>query len=127
MLIYFIHCCTVIKYLYTYDIFLGALWGALENLNMIAQRILLANTTNPTSIEYRSIHNGSELTLSEDLIRLSRLTMILTFKAVQDLGNADQLLSLLNQDLINEEERQWLLAATPGELYHINMYFVLVI
>ena len=94
---------------------------------MIAQRILLANTTNPTSIEYRSIHNGSELTLSEDLIRLSRLTMILTFKAVQDLGNADQLLSLLNQDLINEEERQWLLAATPGELYHINMYFVLVI
>ena len=124
MLIYFIHCCTVIKYLYTYDIFLGALWGALENLNMIAQRILLANTTNPTSIEYRSIHNGSELTLSEDLIRLSRLTMILTFKAVQDLGNADQLLSLLNQDLINEEERQWLLAATPGELYHINMCII---
>ena len=124
MLIYFIHCCTVIKYLYTYDIFLGALWGALENLNMLAQRILLANTTNPTSIEYRSIHNGSELTLSEDLIRLSRLTMILTFKAVQDLGNADQLLSLLNQDLINEEERQWLLAATPGELYHINMCII---
>lgn len=127
MLIYFIHCCTVIKYLYTYDIFLGALWGALENLNMIAQRILLANTTNPTSIEYRLIQNGSELTLSEDLIRLSRLTMILTFKAVQDLGNADQLLSLLNQDLINEEERQWLLAATPGELYHNNMFIVLVI
>lgn len=121
--------CTAVLLLpaHIYVIFLGALWGALENLNMIAQRILLANTTNPTSIEYRSIHNGSELTLSEDLIRLSRLTMILTFKAVQDLGNADQLLSLLNQELINEEERQWLLAATPGELYHINMYFVLVI
>lgn len=100
---------------------------------MIAQRILLSNitattpttttatgTTSPsfgsgrTTLEAKHFASGEELTLAEELIRLSRLTMILTFKAVQDIGPADQLLSLLNQELVTEEERQWLLTATPG-------------
>ncbi len=95
---------------------IGALWGALENLNMIAQRILLTNTLNQTSPESKNLKNGTELTLSEDISRYSRLCLILTFKGVQDLGGADQLVSLLNQELITEEERQWLLAATPGKI-----------
>jgi hypothetical protein len=93
----------------------GALWGALENLNMIAQRVLLSNTaTDKNSLETKKLLSGEELALAEELIRLSRLTLVLTFKAVQDLGVADQLLTLLNQELVSEEERQWLLAATPG-------------
>eukprot|EP01032_Pedospumella_encystans_P008138 gene8138-9693_t len=93
---------------------LGALWGALENLNMVAQRILLTNSTKPGSFKTRSFKDGTELELAEELIRLSRLTLILTFKAVQDLGEADVLVGLLNQELVTEEERQWLLATTPG-------------
>jgi hypothetical protein len=83
---------------------------------MIAQRVLLSNTaTNKSSLETKNLLSGEELSLAEELIRLSRLTLVLTFKAVQDLGAADQLLTLLNQELVSEEERQWLLAATPGK------------
>jgi hypothetical protein len=97
---------------------IGALWGALENLNMVVQRILLSNSagsSNSGTLESKNLANGEELALAEELVRLSRLTLVLTFKAVQDLGEKDQLLSLMNQDLVTEEERQWLLAATPGK------------
>ena len=82
---------------------------------MIAQRILLTNTVNNNdSIEAVNLASGNELELTEEIIRLSRLTMVLTFKAVQDLGPSDQLLGLVSQDLISEEERKWLLSALPG-------------
>lgn len=82
---------------------------------MIAQRILLSNAlVNKESLEAENLASGEELVLTEELIRLSRLTMVLTFKAVQDLGPADQLLGLVKLDLISEEERRWLLEALPG-------------
>ncbi len=83
---------------------------------MVAQRILLTNSAKPGSLEAKSFKDGTELELAEELIRLSRLTLILTLKAVQDLGEADALVGLLNQELVTEEERQWLLATTPGKL-----------
>jgi hypothetical protein len=85
---------------------------------MVVQRILLSNSagsSNSGTLESKNLANGEELALAEELVRLSRLTLVLTFKAVQDLGEKDQLLSLMNQDLVTEEERQWLLAATPGK------------
>lgn len=96
---------------------------------MVTQRILLSNTAptnSPTSgnsgsgrsaatLEAKNLLSGEELTLAEEMIRLSRLTLFLTFKAVQDLGERDQLITLLNQQLVTEEERQWLLSATPGK------------
>lgn len=83
---------------------------------MVVQRILLSTaTTNRNSPEAKMLANGEELQLAEELIRLCRLTLVLTFKAVQDVGEADQLVKLLNMELISEEERQWLLTATPGE------------
>ena len=81
---------------------------------MVVHRILHTNTTSTTSPEHKNLKSGTELALCEELIRLSRLCMILTFKGVQDLGNADQLIGLLNQELVTEEERQWLLSTTPG-------------
>ena len=91
---------------------------------MVAQRILLTNATKPGSFETRSFQDGTELELAEELIRLSRLTLILTFKAVQDLGEADVLVGLLNQELVTEEERQWLLATTPGIIRYDSFFFM---
>lgn len=86
---------------------------------MIAQRVLLysnhpcAKANN--NLVLRNFKSGEELQLAEELVRLSRLCLVLTFKSCQDAGDADQLISLKNQELISEEERQWLLATTPGE------------
>ena len=88
------------------------MWGALENLNMIAHKIL--SEQSPTGL--RNMKEGTDIELADRLISYSRLTLILTFKACQDLGPADQLIALVKQGLITEEERQWLLVATPGKL-----------
>lgn len=88
---------------------------------MIAQRVLLYSN-HPSGVAnnntvLKNFKSGEELKLAEELVRLSRLCLILTFKACQDAGDADQLISLLNQELITEEERQWLLATTLGNLF----------
>ena len=119
------------------------MWGALENLNMISMSIL---------VKQASLAEESEL--SAQLMRYSRLAMILTFRALQTTAETDTLEDLLlvstrafsntsdgserqvssfahsvdagsgnsmvgappskAQELVTEEERQWLLAATPG-------------
>jgi hypothetical protein len=122
------------------------MWGALENLNMISMSILVKQAS-----------PAEEAELSARLMRYSRLTMILTFKALQAGAETDTLESLLiksppsggaahgtasvdsvqsssfrhtaatagdagaegndntkSQDLLTEDERQWLLAASPG-------------
>ena len=99
----------------------GQLWGSIENLNMIVQRILLSNTSAmPVDVPASTIlaaenrRNGKEVALSEDLIRLSRLCFILTFKAVQENGHADQLVTQLKDELIDEKEQKWLLDTTSS-------------
>jgi hypothetical protein len=77
---------------------------------MLVQKILLEDS----ELGHRNAQNGVEKHLAEEMIRYSRLCFVLTFKACQDNGEADQFVTLLKQNLLNEQERQWLLAATPG-------------
>jgi hypothetical protein len=66
------------------------MWGALENLNMISMSILVKQASPVEEAE-----------LSARLVRYSRLTMILTFKALQPGADADTLESLLIRPTIS--------------------------
>jgi hypothetical protein len=72
------------KYLPRFCFCAGQMWGALENLNMISMSILVKQAS-----------PAEEAELSARLVRYSRLTMILTFKALQPGADADTLESLL--------------------------------
>jgi hypothetical protein len=73
---------------------LGSIWGALENLNMFAYRIL--NSSSP---------NNEVEPLKDCLLRLSRLSFQLTFLACQGDGNLEPLVA---RGILTEKEKDWL-------------------
>ncbi len=77
---------------------LGQEWGAIENLNLIA---------------YRLIQDNSEqaMKLKDMILRYGRVAMLLTFKALQADGN---LTNLKDQDLLTDDEEKWLSSAAIG-------------
>eukprot|EP01035_Chromulina_nebulosa_P031306 gene31306-41725_t len=79
---------------------LGQLWGAVESTCQISFRVLFSHG-----------HGQQEMELSELIIRYARLSMRLTFMAVQAV---DDLSELQEQKLITSEEREWLQDATIG-------------
>eukprot|EP01034_Spumella_vulgaris_P023521 gene23521-29743_t len=117
---------------------LGALWGALENLNLIVFRLLKTHSTpafntsslhsdgDTTSMEKVVKQGGAsvsskyqdekpppsqEVELTDRFIRYSRLIMKLTFMAVQADANLEPLLEM---KLLTPREKEWLAAAQVG-------------
>eukprot|EP01040_Poterioochromonas_malhamensis_P004655 gene4655-4988_t len=77
---------------------LGQIWGAIENLNMIAYRVL--GPVNEDSDKLKDL-----------ILRLCRLCFQLTFLAVQGDG---ELGHLVDRGLLTEKEKLWLDDATIG-------------
>jgi len=79
---------------------LGQLWGAIENLCQVNFFVL-----------FKYGNGKQEMELSDRTIRYARLSMKLTFMAVQA---DDNLPALVEMNLLTEKEREWLAAATIG-------------
>jgi len=121
----------------------GQMWGALENLNMISMSILVKQASLAEESElsaclmrysrlamiltFRALQTTAETDTLEDLLVLpnrnfsttseSSDRQVSSFAHSVDAGSGNSMVGTppaKQQELMTEEERQWLLAATPG-------------
>lgn len=92
------------------------MWGSLENINFITFKIIhrrnkLRLKDKTLSTNDKALIAAEQNSIAAQIIRYSRLTMILTFLAAQ--GNDDFNL-LYEHNLVTPEEEGWLKAAMIG-------------